>query len=293
MKKWTKNLHLRIIILEGLIDYFERTKSNEIRRGALKSYCEDNLDILGGAFERALGFLENEGILERQKNKQARITQIVFNISKVRNLKNSLSVPEAFSTPSETITQEDIESEFTREDLESVWQEAVINATSSILANFEQPSSGTRYIQELIKRLIVLMMGLFASRSFSFNIRHTRGNSSYLRSKSTILELAKTAYLVSSKNPQNSFEITIQYNGIVNPSSAMEAFTPEIIKLANPFLLEFCKEVFRYDFSDMDKYYLANGEIDKLSAKGFNYARDFWEYFVFPLIPIYGRVVAG
>lgn len=137
------------------------------------------------------------------------------------------------------------------------------------------------------------MTAIIAARSFEFTMEVTGRNFPDLKSKETILKLAKMAYLISLKNPQESFKITMEYHGISNPSAAMEAFLPEIAVRTNPYLLEFCKEILGYEFSDRDKRFLARGDVGHLSPKAFDYLQIFWKYYVLPLIPVYSRLVSG
>lgn len=139
-----------MVLICRIISFYERNKSDSIRRGLLKDICEDELGILGGAFERALSYLEYSGVLERHRGKK--ITEITFDISKVRNLRNILSQPHGFSKPTEIITQEDLEEEHTKKGFESIWEMAVDDAVSTALSKYRLPQENKimRYGNEIV-----------------------------------------------------------------------------------------------------------------------------------------------
>src|SRR5438067_2089463 len=123
---WTKNIDKILIILQVLLEMYEKNNITEIRRSVLKDKCEDELNIktggeyvdYGGSFDRYLKELEEEKALKIiQKSKKKTI--IVPNITRVKHLLTSKRLSGLLDESTPHFTEEEIQQDVWEKIIES------------------------------------------------------------------------------------------------------------------------------------------------------------------------------
>lgn len=146
----TKNIDKIMIILQVLLDIYEKNNITEVRRSMLKERCEDQSytktdgdeEGYGGSFERYLKELEEENALEIiQKSKKKTI--IVLNITRVKHLLTSKRLSGLLdeSTP-----------HFTEEIQQDMWENIIENEVNVAVDN---------KVKQVVQRSDTLSRGFF------------------------------------------------------------------------------------------------------------------------------------
>jgi hypothetical protein len=295
-KIWTKNLDLKLLIVEKIIEFYEKHKKMSIRRSVLLRLSEDSMGdaILGGAFERALVWLEREDAVKRIRDNTLKKSEIFFDIPKIRNLRNKMLYKDHYKKPDKQTTHEELEERLTKKGLESTLEEGllkkirsgILEASSTISVENKKSMDSERIVRDAV----AYMLTILASRAFEFDLNGTSINDSQLVSKQTILDLTKAVAQISSGSPHEPFEITVKYNGIPEGFAAIDILMPEILTKLIPHVTEFAETVLDFKFSNEDMNHLSDGSVDLLSQAGRACFEIFWKNNVFPSIKFYERI---
>src|SRR6478672_75017 len=123
---WTKNIDKILIILQVLLEIYEKNSITEIRRSVLKDRCDDELfkktngreDTYGGSLERYLKELKEEKALEII-HKSKKNTIIVPNITRIKHLLTSQRLGGLLDESTPHFTEEEIQ--------QSTWERIIEN----------------------------------------------------------------------------------------------------------------------------------------------------------------------
>ncbi|MDQ6668637.1 MAG: hypothetical protein M3Y53_10500 [Thermoproteota archaeon] len=263
-----------LTILQGLLDYYARTGSNEIRRRDLKERCDAVLfkesngqqDSYGGSFQRGLDYLTGEMALACLKRGR-RLTLVKFDIRRVKRLLFNRKYGPTATQFSEQEISPNIWEKIVEEEMERKIEERTKNIPgfNEKVEQFYLP----------IKQLLLKHGSYLASGMYGLYMKHD--NKKFELSEEIALHLMLAAYMIASKNQRDRFSLLIDYTGRpetdaeLGPMYAHGLFKNFIPKYFAQWTLDNSNSL----VSEEDLQKLAEIKIDALSPK----TKMLWDFF--------------
>jgi hypothetical protein len=277
----------KLVVLHVLNEQIENFGATKIVRARLKELSEDKLyklyhrEQLGGTFERILNRLEQETAIVRVKNKEHKITVIMLNIPRIKNLIDEYVFQLNIRTRKTDMNIQDT----TAAELDSVWDnlakdayEQALEENTLCLQVGERKSKMANLIalQTASETLGSMLAWMFEVYSPDLSFERIDKGASY--------DALRAALTVSLKNPNKPFSLVIRYNGIPDDCKFAEVLLPRVCsKIANHVAV-FSEEVLGTIFSNEDISNLSVGRVDLLSSSARRCFDIFWKYHYTPAL---------
>src|SRR5436309_628071 len=124
---WTKNIDKILIILQVLLEIYEKNSITKVRRSVLKKRCEDRLNIrtegeqvdYGGSFERYLKELEEKDAIKIIHDSKKKKTIIIPIIPRIHSLLTTIRLNGLADESTPHLTEEEIQ--------QSTWEKIIEN----------------------------------------------------------------------------------------------------------------------------------------------------------------------
>jgi hypothetical protein len=287
---WTKNIDKELIILQVLLDIYEKDNITEIRRSVLKQKCEDQLNIktggeqvdYGGSFERYLKELEQEKALEiiqRSKKK----TIIILNITRIKHLLTAKRLSGLLDESTPHFTEEEIQ--------QSKWEKIIENEVGlgvddefkglvqrASLDNDSMIQKSHQVMREVTKKIASSL----ASMLYEFYVVHKHDR--FELDEPTIADLGILARRIASRDPTAHFKLVIEYKGVPQDKNKLELFlAPSMYKIIAEYFVKWAHAVFNYEVNEDDKRNISENRTDLLGHE----TRWYYDRFFDKSLPIY------
>lgn len=290
---WTKKIEPEIILLDILVEEFEKYRVNCIRRARLLERCQDKIyqfkiedpernqqeiDDLGhGTFERCLGRLKRALLIEIEK-KTRRHTLIKFDVERIRNHRYQIG----------TDVQGWRNSVGAYVELDPLKLEGLLREGALLQFANEKESPQTATKEDtfnVVKLAASEIISIIISRSLGF---YLSGRS---LKESDLIELAMVASRLICEKPSEPFKILIEYTPF--PRKKPEAGTmlfPEILRRILGNFETFVRNMYGVELAECDRRNLLSANFGELDCK----IREYFDFFYFdhldPLITKFTKV---
>lgn len=296
---WTKNFDKIMIILQVLLDIYEKNNITEVRRSALKEMCEDQLytktdgdeEGYGGSFERYLKELEEENALEIiQKSKKKTI--IVPNITRVKHLLTSKRLSGLLDESTPHFTEEEIQQDMWEKIIENEVGLAVDNKVKQLVQRSDTLSRGF-FNDSMISKSHPVMMEVtkkiassLASMLYEFYLVRKKDGKLGLDER-TIMDLGILARRIAYRDPTAHFKLVIEYKGVPKDKDKLgSSLAPSMYKIIAEYFAKWTDIVFNYKVSKDDKRKISESQIDLLSHE----TKEYYDRFSNSIMPLYMRL---
>jgi hypothetical protein len=285
---WTKNIDNEMLILEVLLQEYEKNGEKQIRRQKLKELCEDMLnektegrmDAYEAPFQRALKALEEKMAVKYEK-KGPKLTLIIPDIPRIKSLLLGkkfdqfanedadirLTEQEMPATILEKLLEQDVEIK-----LEKGLKE--INRKSNLSLDFNDEHIQRSYLP--LKEAIKKINSYVIQNLFDFIISHKDAN--FLLDEDIAIDIGQVASKIMSKNIRAPFKVLIEYKGMTENDTILGLlFGAHTYNIASKYFVQWAQDVFNYTVSDEDIIKLQDGHIDLLTKTAKQYFDIFYD----------------
>jgi hypothetical protein len=284
-----------LIILQVLLDKYEKDNITEIRRSVLKERCEDQLNVktagehvdYGGSFDRYLKKLEEEKALEiiqRSKKK----TIIIPNIARIKSLLTTKRLSGLLDESTPHFTEEEIQ--------QAKWENIIENEVDMGLDDefkgLVQSNTSLSLDNDMIQKSHLVMREVtkkiassFASMLYEFYIVHKHNK--FELDEATITGLGILARRIASRDPTAHFKLIIEYKGVPQDKNKLGLFlAPSMYKIIAEYFVKWAHIVFNYEVSEDDKRKINENRTGLLGHE----TRWYYDKFFDETIPLYMRL---
>jgi len=284
---WTKNIDKILIILQVLLEIYEKNSITEIRRSVLKDRCDDELfkktngreDTYGGSLERYLKELKEEKALEII-HKSKKNTIIVPNITRIKHLLTSQRLGGLLDESTPHFTEEEIQ--------QSTWERIIENEVGMALDNEVKEAYGS-FDTDLIKKrhsvmreATIKIASSLASTLYEFYVAHKHDG--FELDKATITDLGILARRIASRDPTTGFKLVIEYSGVPKDKNKLGlSLAPSMYKIIAEYFVKWAHSAFNYEVNEDDKRNISEVRIDLLSPE----AKEYYDIFSNEALPQY------
>jgi hypothetical protein len=276
-----------MLILEVLMQEYEKNGGNQIRRHKLKELCDDMLnektegrmEAYGGSFQRVLNALEEKMAIKYEK-KGPKMTLIIFDIPRIKSLLLDKRFGRLLYNDNMKLTEQEIEP--------TIW-EKIVEQEIGIILNERVKEIYRRYklhpdfnddlIQRSylsIKETITKITSFIAASLYDFIISHQ--NKDFQLDEDIIIDLGKIARKIASKNLSARFKLVIEYKGVQGSGEELGlVLGPSYFKTILPkCFAQWADNVFNYKVSEEDVKKLSEVKIHLLSPTAKEYYHIFY-----------------
>jgi hypothetical protein len=253
----TKNIDKVLIILQVLLDIYEKDSITEIRRSVLKERCEDQLNKktngaqvdYGGSFERYLKELKEEKTLNIiQKSKKN--TMIVPNITRIKHLLTSQRLSGLLDESTPHFTEEEIQQSTWEEIIEKEVGMALDNEVKEAYGIFDNDMIKKRH--SVMKEVTIRIASSLASMLYEFCVAHEQVG--FELDEATITELGILSRRIASRDPTAKFKLVIEYSGVPKDKNKLGSFlAPSMYKIMAECFVKWARSAFNYEVNENDK----------------------------------------
>jgi hypothetical protein len=293
---WTKNIDKMLIILQVLLDIYEKDNITGVRRSVLKERCEDQLNVktageqvdYGGSFDRHLKELEKEKALEIiQKSKKKTI--IIPNIARIKSLLTTKRLSGLLDESTPHFTEEEIQ--------QAKWEKIIENEVGMALDNevkelVQRSNASLSFDTDVIKKCHSVMReatikiaSSLASTLYEFYVAHKHHR--FELDEAMITDLGILARRIASRDPTARFRLVIEYKGVPEDKNKLGLFlAPSMYKIIGEYFVKWARSAFNYEVNEDDKRNVSEPRIDLLSPE----TKEYYDIFSNETLPQYMRL---
>ena len=285
---WTKDIDKEMLILEVLVQEYEKNGVKEIRRAALMELCDDMLnektegrmEAYGSSFQRGLKALEEKMALKCVK-KRPKLTLIIPDIPRIKSLLLGKKFDQfANEDPDIRLTEQEIPAtiweKLVEQDIEITLEKGLkeINRKSNLSLDFNDEHIQRSYfpLKEATKKINSYVI----SNLFDFIISHKDTN--FLLDEDIATDIGQAASKILSRNIRAPFKVLIEYKGITESDAKLGLlFGAHTFNIASKYFVQWAQDVFHYKVSDEDIIKLEDGHIHLLTKTAKQYFDIFYD----------------
>jgi hypothetical protein len=279
---WTKDIDKEMLILEVLVQEYEKNGVKEIRRAALKELCDDMLnektegrmEAYGGSFQRGLKVLEEKMALNCVK-KGPKLTLIIPDIPRIKSLLLGKKLDQSLNEDSDIrLTEQEIPAtiweKLLEQDVEITLEKGLkeINRKSNPSLDFNDELIQRSYLP--LKETAKKINSYIIPNLFDFIISHKDEN--FALNEDIATDIGQIASKIMSKNITAPFKVLIEYKGIPGNATTLGLlFGTHTFNIATTYFVQWAQDVFHYKVSNEDIIKLQEGHIDLLTKTAKEY----------------------
>ena len=283
----TKNLENNILILQVILDFYEKTSLLEIRRSHLfdasdTAVLERNDDGCGlghSTFNRILREFEDEMIIILKRPTKA-YTIIAFNLDRVKKKLNDIRYSQGFYRQDVRVRANELEPS----SLQNIFQKIGI----SISENYHRPwithiDEKSQYAYLISERCASELAAILIASRFSFTFSV---NDSHVQSieNPDLAEILIVSSKFASKHLEEPFKLLIEYSGVPISTEWGKVWITDMWQVMSIHFQEFARRVFNFKLNQSDLINLERGSLDSLSAETRRLFDIFYKNYVLPTI---------
>lgn len=264
----TKNIDIKLIILQVLHNLWQKNTTIEIRRARLKETSEDYLwkehqvdAIGGGTFQRSLEKLEVLGLV-KIISKGKKETIIVSNIKRIEYFLQNKEIKASLDKSGKLI-QENVEDSILEEIMEETFTSRLDIAVGVKYNSI--PGQSYYILREFISKLLANVM----SRSFEINVSYPE-DTNFQMDREFIITIVNPILEMVKRNVRAPFTVNFEYKGRPE-SSEFFRYEPAGYSRNSEYFGKWVKEVYEHDVSQEDKKNVNEGQIHLLSKSASQY----------------------
>ena len=286
----TKNLEYNLLILELLLEYYEKTHAIEIKRSELLDisdtralkYNKERSSIGHSTFKRVLTEMEQEMVL-RVKKIGKRQKVIAFNIDRVKKMINDIKYKQGFYRPGVKIKAEQLDSTALKELFQQI--------ATSIQGNYHNPwisrlDEKAQYAHLTAERCASKIAAILMTSRFSFTL--AEGSSLQSIDNAYLAQALALASKIASKDLGTPFSLLIEYSGLPQSNDWGKLWNKDVWQAITPHFEIFAQKAFKFELNPGDLTNLELGLFDDLSPKARKLFNVFLEDYLLPSITSIG-----
>lgn len=251
----TKNIEYNLLVLEVLLDEYEKTGNIELRRFYLLDLCETaytqkyggQSELGHSTFKRCLNDL-HEDMAIRVEKIGVKKTSIIMNPERIRKLVNEMKSKLGLYRLKTKLSIEDIEPETLEEFFKQMSEAILKNYSNSWLDNIGKQS---HYANVIAQKCASEIFAKLISSRFGFTLSVNNDGFTSI-DKSHLLELGIVTSEIASNHLYETFQLLIDYSGIPESNDWGAITTEDLWGVIIIGFKVFAKRVFKFDLSKHD-----------------------------------------